>query len=372
MSSYLAAMADRFADATRPSRTGEASGVLLVSAGGLGDTILFSHLAERFAALAEPGEKITILLRRDGARTAFLLPEDWEVITIDFPRFRKNMSYRSEQSMMLYRRHFRLVVSTDFLRHPEIDERMMLACAAPRTVAMKAKPWEKYASALAGHEQRFSQVWDSGPVLQDKMLRWAAFADWLTGEVSPPPALPLPSVRLPEAAHFDRPTVLIQAFSAVKEKQWPATRYAALLDRLPVGTEVRFLGAPGELEANPDYADLIARPNVSFDTSTFEQLVPMLRGAALVISADTAVMHLAAAVGGRTLCIASAAYVGEIVPYAPELLPDNLTVQYQSMPCEGCLGDCRFEAIDGMYPCLAQLPVSAVHDAVDRLLESSQ
>ncbi|MEQ9200636.1 MAG: hypothetical protein RLN80_11670, partial [Rhodospirillales bacterium] len=77
MSSYLAAMADRFADATRPSRSGEPAGVLLVSAGGLGDTILFSHLAQRFAGLAEPGERITVLLRRDGAKTAFLLPEDW-------------------------------------------------------------------------------------------------------------------------------------------------------------------------------------------------------------------------------------------------------------------------------------------------------
>tara|TARA_R110002110_G_scaffold110803_6_gene276127 strand:- start:2323 stop:3441 length:1119 start_codon:yes stop_codon:yes gene_type:complete len=369
MSSYLAAMADRFADATRPARSGEPANVLLISAGGLGDTILFSHVAERFAALAEPGEKVTILLRRDGAKTAFLLPEGWEVITIDFPRFRKNMSYRSEQSMMLYRRHFRLVVSTDFLRHPEIDERMMLACAAPQTIAMTAKPWAKYAAALAEHEKRFSRVWDSGPVLQDKMLRWAAFADWLTGDASPPPVLPLPQDRLPEPTGFGQPTVLIQAFSAVKQKQWSASRYAALLDRLPAGVAVRFLGAPGELDANPDFASLIARPNVNFDTSSFEQLVPMLRGAALVISADTAVMHLAAAVGARTLCIASAAYVGEIVPYAGEVLPDNLTVLYQSMACEGCLGDCRFEAIDEMYPCLAQLPVSDVHDAVDRLLE---
>ncbi|MEQ8709747.1 MAG: glycosyltransferase family 9 protein [Rhodospirillales bacterium] len=369
MSSYLAAMADRFADATRPSRSGEPAGVLLVSAGGLGDTILFSHLAQRFAGLAEPGERITVLLRRDGAKTAFLLPEDWEILTIDFPRFRKNMSYRSEQSMMLYRRHFRLVVSTDFLRHPEIDERMMLACAASQTVAMKAKPWTKYAAALADHEKRFSRVWDSGSVLRDKMLRWAGFADWLTGKTLPPPALPLPPDRLPAPANFERPTVLIQAFSAVKQKQWPASRYAALLDRLPDGVDVRFLGAPGELEDNPGFAGLVARPDVSFDSSTFEQLVPMLRGAALVISADTAVMHLAAAVGARTLCIASAAYVGEIVPYAADVEPDNLTVLYQPMDCQGCLGDCRFDATEGMHPCLAQIPVSLVHEAVDRLLE---
>jgi ADP-heptose:LPS heptosyltransferase len=172
---------------------------------------------------------------------------------------------------------------------------------------------------------------------------------------------------LPEAARFDRPTVLIQAFSAVTEKQWPASRYEPLIDRLSPDFDIRFLGAPGELERNPDYLPLMERGNVSFDTSTFRELLPLLRGAALVISADTAVMHLAAAVGARTLCIASAAYVGEIVPYADTVMPDNLTVMYQPMDCEGCLGDCRFDAVDGMYPCLAQLPSSQVHEQAEAL-----
>jgi ADP-heptose:LPS heptosyltransferase len=368
MPSVLAAMADRFADATRPAREGKPSGVLLISSGGLGDTILFSHVAKRFAALAEPGETVTILLRSDGAKTAFLLPPDWEVITIDYTRFRKNMTYRSQQSMALYKRHFRLAISTDFLRHPEIDERLLLATATD-TAAMKAKPWGKYQSDLDANEKRIGRIFESGPAIADKILRWARFADWLTGSTGDAPALPLPPETLPAPATFDRPTVLIQAFSAVTRKQWPAERYAALLDRLPGGMDVRFLGAPGELDANPDFGPLIDRDNVSFDTSTFRELVPLLRGAVLVISADTAVMHLAAAVGAKTLCIASAAYVGEIVPYAPEVMPANLEVLYQPMECQGCLGDCRFEPVGGMYPCLAQLPPERVEDAVLRLLD---
>lgn len=372
MASVLAAMADRFADATRPARSGEPSGLLLISSGGLGDTILFSHVAGRFATLAEPGERITILLRSDGAKTAFLLPPDWEVITVDYTRFRKNMSYRSQQSMALYRRHFRLAVSTDFLRHPEIDERLLIAAAATESAAMKAKPWAKYQADLDANERKIDRLFESGPALSDKILRWARFADWLTGTTEGPPALPLPADTLPEPARFDRPTVLIQAFSAVTRKQWPAERYAALLDRLPQGTDVRFLGAPGELEANPDFAALVERDNVTFDISTFRDLVPLLRGAALVISADTAIMHLAAAIGARTLCIASAAYVGEIVPYAPEVMPENLTVLHQPMDCAGCLGDCRFEPVGGMYPCLAQLPPATVEETALALLAGAR
>jgi len=69
----------------RPAR---ASGVLLLSCGGLGDTVLFSHVLPRFRKLAEPGEGVSVLLRSDGAKTAFLFPSGAEKIVVDFTRLR--------------------------------------------------------------------------------------------------------------------------------------------------------------------------------------------------------------------------------------------------------------------------------------------
>jgi hypothetical protein len=79
-------------------------------------------------------------------------------------------------------------------------------------------------------------------------------------------------------------------------------------------------------------------------------------------------MHLAVAAGASTLCLASAAYVGEIVPYAPEITPDNVRFLYQSMPCEGCLGDCHLPTEQNMYPCLARLSKETVLATVKELM----
>ena len=79
-------------------------------------------------------------------------------------------------------------------------------------------------------------------------------------------------------------------------------------------------------------------------------------------------MHLAVAVGAPTLCLASAAFVGEIVPYDPAIRPDNVRFIYHSMPCEGCLGDCVLPAEDGMFPCVAGLDEETIIVAVGEMM----
>ena len=93
-----------------------------------------------------------------------------------------------------------------------------------------------------------------------------------------------------------------------------------------------------------------------------------LRAARLVITVDTALMHLAAAVGAPTLGLASAAFVGEIVPYAPEVAPANLNVLYRPMLCEGCLGICIHPLEGGMYRCVAELDANAVVARIGAIL----
>ena len=196
--------------------------------------------------------------------------------------------------------------------------------------------------------------------MRDKILRWGDFADWLTGKTVPPTPLRLPGERLAAPARLAAPTVLIQPFSAERAKQSPVELYRRVIEALPEDHRVRITGAPADLERNPRFRELVAPPVVKFDDSAFEELVPVLRAARLVISVDTALMHLAAAVGAPTLGLASAAFVGEIVPYASEVAPTNLHVFYRSMPCEGCLGSCVHPLESGMYRCVAQLDADAV------------
>ncbi len=335
-------------------RPGPARGVLLISAGGLGDTVLFARVVERFAALAEPGESVTVLLRADAARMAFLFPAGIAVEAVDFRRLR-HADYRRRLFARLYRAHYRLVVHTDYLRHPDLDEALVAAARAPETAAMDPRPSPKHGRRLDANRRLYRRLFDSGAAVQDKVLRWARFADFLTGQPAPPPVLPLPAASLPPPAALPAPTVVFQPFSAVAAKQSPPALWRAIIAALPAGWQVRVAGHPADLDRNPDFRPLLEVPGVTFEPAPFQALASILRAARLVISVDTACMHLAAVLGTPTLCLASAAYVGEIVPYDPAIMPANLRVLRADPDCRGCLGTCRFPLERGMYPCVAAL-----------------
>ncbi len=331
------------------------SGVLLISAGGLGDTVLFAHVLDRFLPLARDGEQVTVLLRRDASKMAFLLPDAVGVRAVDFGALRDDAGYRWRLFEELYDANLRLVVATDYLRHPHLDEALIAACDAPEALAMEPRPWPKYDAALERNRELYARLFDSGPPRTDKLVRWTRFANWLTGRDDPPPVARIPEERLAPPAHLDAPTVVVQPFSAVKAKQSQPALYKRIREALPDDYHMVIAGAPGDLKSNPDYEDIIDLPGVAFDASTFQDIVPLLRAAKLVISVDTAMAHLAIAVGAPTLCLGSAAYVGEIVPYDDAVTPPDVRFLYRPMECEGCLGDCVLPLEDGMYPCVARL-----------------
>ena len=66
-----------------------------------------------------------------------------------------------------------------------------------------------------------------------------------------------------------------------------------------------------------------------------------------------------------------AAYVGEIVPYAAEIKPRNVTFLYTPMDCAGCLGNCSRPLEAGMFACVAALESAAAVDAVGAILAAA-
>lgn len=340
-------------------RAGRPRGILLISAGGLGDTVLLSLVLPRLLRLAQHGEQVTLLLRSDAARMAFVLPPGVHVRSVDFNRLRQS-DYRWGVAKELFSAHYRLVIHTDFLRHPDLDEFLVAAARAPESVAMEPRPWPKYDRRLRANRKLYTRLFESGPALADKVLRWSRFADFLTGRKEPPPLVKMQTAWLPERQELAGPTVIFQPFSAVKQKQSPPELWEAIIGALPPGWRIKLAGHPSDMDRNPEYRRLLRLPGVEFEGAPFERLAPIIRGARLVVSVDTACMHLAAVLGAPTLCLASAAYVGEIVPYAPEITPAHVHFIHKPMECQGCLGDCIFPPERGMYPCVAQLDQEAV------------
>ena len=144
--------------------------------------------------------------------------------------------------------------------------------------------------------------------------------------------------------------------------------FIAIAEQIPINYDIIISCAPGELSKNALYSSLLHRVNVFLDESSFEELIPTLQTASLVISIDTAIMHLAVAIGTKTLCLASAAYVGEIIPYAKEITPKNVTFIYTQMVCQGCLGNCIHPTENDMFPCVSRINQGQVLKMVQELL----
>jgi ADP-heptose:LPS heptosyltransferase len=345
-------------------------GVVLISSGGLGDTVLLATVFERFAKLAIEGEHVTLILRQDAAPMAFLFDGIAMVETIDYSRLDRQATYRHRTLSNLHNQNFRLAISLDFLRHPHLDEALIAACAAQTTHAMKPRPWAKHVTALARNRRLYTDQFDSGPAHLDKVIRWQHYADWLLKSKNPLTPLRLPARCLPEPATLDRPTVFVQPFSAVSSKQVSPDFLAHVLEAVPSDWKICLTGAPTDMERSPAYATLLDAPRITFDCRSFKDLLPELRAAAAVLSVDTAMLHLAAAAGVPTLGLASAAYVGEIVPYDAAIAPANVHIIYNTMPCEGCLGICHLPLEDGIFPCVARLDAHVTKSAFEAILQN--
>ena len=343
-------------------------GLLIVASGGLGDAVLFSLVLQRFAELANGNEQPTILIPETTKKMSFIYGPNIETIAVDYNRIMKEGSYRRKIIRHLNKRDFRLVISTDYLRHPKKDEVLIRACQTAERIAMLPRPWKKYDRLLKNNFSMYDRMFESGPPVLDKVTRWSRFANWLTGQNLPPPMIRLPEEKRPTPSNLKKPAVILVPFSAVLEKQSPAAFWEEIAETLPADYEVIVAGAPDDPEKNPSFLPLLKREHIKYCGATFEELAPILRSAKLVISVDTATMHLAVALGTPTLCLASAAYVNEIVPYAPEITPPNAHFIYTQIDCQSCLGNCIHPPENGMYRCVARINPNPVKLRIHELL----
>ena len=352
----------------RRSKTPRSGGknIIIVSAGGLGDTALFSLVFNNFTKLKKKNETVTLLLRSDAQKMSFLFPNNIKIKVVDYDLIHKNRSYRKKVCQELFSSHYRLLISTDFLKHPYKDEAIIGGCQADITLGIRHKPWSKYNKALKKNMSLYDSLYDSGPIVQDKVIRWSNYANWLNGENIPPPKITSKTKTL--SGDKKKNNVVFVPFSAVPEKQVPPEFFHSIANLIDKRYPITVVGTSSELVKNPGITSLLKEPDIFFNNRSFEEIIPLLETVKLVISVDTAFMHLSVMLGVPTLCLASAAYVREIVPYADETTPKNASFLYTPMECESCLGVCSKPRENNVYPCVARINEAVVLDAVSSLL----
>ncbi len=116
------------------------------------------------------------------------------------------------------------------------------------------------------------------------------------------------------------PLIGINAGSFRLSNRWPVERFAEVANALLTGTNgaVILIGGPGEEHYEEAFRRLVAVPLISaIGKTSLAQLPGLLSVLDLLVTNDTGTMHVAAAVGVRTVAVFSAGDPRRVAPYAP-------------------------------------------------------
>ena len=150
-------------------------------------------------------------------------------------------------------------------------------------------------------------------------------------------------------------------------KRWPAASYAALAGALAgEGAHVIVLGSAKERPIGDEICAVAASPRVHnlCGVTTLADVVDLISAAAVAISNDSGLLHVAAATGTHVVAI----YGSSSPAFTPPLTP-AATVLYRGLDCSPCFArECPL----GHLRCLREIAVSEVLDAVGRVFAARE
>lgn len=352
------------------------SDILLVSSGGLGDTILFAVIIGQFKALLKPGEQIHLIVRKGSDGASFLFPEDVKVSVINYRKFIKNYLYRFRKSLMIRKKNYRIAISTDHLRLPTIDDALIMAAQADEAFALEPRTWPKHDAALANNRKHYTKWIKPSDGMAHRFIRWHELICGILNKTVPLPVIAFDGriIRASQNAAGkpkSGPYIIIHPFSTDKERQPPPEIFTKIIAERPAGYRVVITAAPGDFDKNPEYQCLTEFEGVEVNLQPLVDKMALLKAAQLVVSIDTSIMHLAVGLGVKTLCLASVAHVVDSIPYDPRISPDNVSFIVHDMECRGCLGNCIYPYENDRYPCVSRLDSKEIADSINKLLISN-
>jgi ADP-heptose:LPS heptosyltransferase len=162
------------------------------------------------------------------------------------------------------------------------------------------------------------------------------------------------------------PHVAIHAAASVATRTWPPERFAAVADELrrEHRAHVHFLSGPADRPILDRIARAAAFPHSYHSTLRLPQVAALIRECDLFIGNDSALMHMAAAVGTRLVVLWGSANLS--MSY-PRTTPEKCIVIYQEVACrDGCL-EFRCHNPEA-YACLMRTEAADVLEAARKLL----
>jgi heptosyltransferase-2 len=243
----------------------------------------------------------------------------------------------------------------------------------PRSFKSALAPWFARIPCRTGYkgEMRYGLINDMRPldmsVLRQTVQRYVALG--LARDAALPPPIPQPQLRVDkdnQQATLERLKLSVErpviGFMAGAEygpaKRWPATYFAGVADYLVrQGNQVWLLGSEKDRPvANQIQQDARHELTNLCGETQLQDVVDLMALMPQVITNDSGLMHVAAAVGCEVIAI----YGSSTPEYTPPLT-QRAKILYQGLPCSPCF---ERECPLGHTQCLTLITVEKVIEAI--------
>lgn len=248
------------------------------------------------------------------------------------------------------------------------------AYVLPRSAKAALVPWLARVPWRTGYlgEMRYGLLNDvrrPDPAHETVVQRYAALAQAPGAPL--PESLPAPALHSPEAAQREllarlglqddtRPVALCPGAEYGPAKRWPAEAYAALAEcLLGAGRAVWLLGSGRERELGDAIAARAPGARNLAGATSLVEAVDLLAAAAAVVTNDSGLMHIAAALAKPLVAI-----FGSSSPRYTPPTSEAARIIYHSLPCSPCFArECPL----GHLNCLRGIGIDEVMGALRRL-----
>lgn len=366
----------------QPSPNGGDAVVIRVDA--IGDFVLWLAAAKPLVeSYRRKGKGVTLLANSLWADWASELGLFDEVIPVNRARFESDIRYRFSLARKLNARRFSEAVQPTYSRDLHGDALMRLSGAPERIGSVgdhsNAVPWHKRLG-----DRWYTRLLDADPGLVMELKRNAEFLQKL-GVVEHAAAVPdlrgaisavepsLMADNLPNG-----PLYILFPGASWSGKQWPENSFIEVAERL-----YREMHWSGVVCGGPDDRELAERicrkadpPLLNWAGRTsLSQLAMIIARADLLVSNDTAAIHIGAALGVPSVCLLGGGHYGRFLPYQVEQrdarpLP---RAAVHPMPCFSCNWQCIYDVPPGApVPCVRDISVDDVWATIRDLLETRQ
>jgi ADP-heptose:LPS heptosyltransferase len=346
---------------------GKPRGVLVVRIDGIGDMVLFHPAFAHYAqAIGVAPSEITLLGCQSWAALASAFFPGIKFHAIDEHAYDRRPLYRFKVSLWLRRQNFAVALLDSFMRKPLVADSLIYVSGAPTRIAAKPYLSPKTQRLFDWYLARCERVIDTGAHPTHEVPRHFTFVSALAGHsITPaPPRLPWRE-RVPD---LKQPYAIINFGANEPGRRWPFENFLAVARALKQrGLTVAFAGGPAEAAYKnrldgEGFVDVIG-------ATTLDELLDLLRHAALVVTNETGPAHLAIGLGAPTVTVLGGGQFGGWMPFPPEAGPPKQRVVYRRMPCYGCLWNCTQPHRRGeAYPCVAVIEIAEVLTAANEVL----